>query len=63
VSTSVSEYYYNSSSIFLIDKIKIPTLVIHAKDDPIIPVSSLPLDSCLNNQNFIVILTNYGSHC
>ena len=63
VSTSVAEYYYNSSCIFLIDKIKIPTLVIHAKDDPIIPFDCLPLDSCVNNSNMVVLTTNYGSHC
>ena len=34
------DYYRKVSSIYFMDKIKVDTLIIHAKDDPIIPIES-----------------------
>ena len=60
---SVEEYRHASSALLHIGKIKVPTLILHAKDDPIVPVACIPLKSCLANPNFIVGLSSYGSHC
>jgi len=35
------DYYYKASSIRVIDQIRIPTLIIHAQDDPFIPFTPL----------------------
>lgn len=46
IATSVIEYLNNGSSLDLVTKINIPTLVLHARDDSIIPVSCVPLSLC-----------------
>ena len=59
----MAEYYHQASCLFNVPKIKIPTLVLHAKDDPIIPVDVVPIDTCVSNPNIIVGLTRNGGHC
>ena len=63
VSTNICEYLNNGSSLNLIPLIKIPTLVVHAKDDSIIPVDCVPLSLCKKNPNMLILLTQRGSHC
>ncbi len=58
----MSEFYTHSSSVLSIKGVQIPTLVIQAKDDPIINYECFPLASCLANPNFIVGVTNRGGH-
>jgi hypothetical protein len=41
--SSVEEYYYVASSNRLLNKIKVPTLVIHSQDDPFIPFKMFEL--------------------
>lgn len=59
---SVAEYYYASSCFNVVKDIKKPTLVIHSKDDPIIPIECLPVDECLANENMIVGIVHTGGH-
>lgn len=63
VSTSIGEFLQNSSCQDLLSKVNVPTLVIQARDDSIIPIQCLPVKSCLKNPNFFVTITNHGSHC
>ena len=56
-------YYDQCSSMHFIQNISIPTLIVHALNDPIVPYSSLPLDlvSSLSHVNFEI--TKHGGHC
>ena len=38
-------------------------MVIHSKDDPIVPVECLPIDECTANKNIIVGIVRNGGHC
>ena len=42
--------------------VKKPTLVIHSKDDPIIPIDCLPLNECIANEKIIVGIVKKGGH-
>lgn len=42
--------------------VKVPLLILHAKDDPIAPSSSIPVDVLQKNPNIIFAETQYGSH-
>ena len=57
-----ADYYFAGSCLSKIKDVRKPTLVIHAKDDPIVPVDCLPLDECYANKNFIVGLVRKGGH-
>jgi predicted alpha/beta-fold hydrolase len=59
---SVADYYYEGSSFSVVKDIKVPTMVIHSKDDPIIPFECLPIDECTANSNIIVGVVNSGGH-
>ena len=48
--------YYNASScLHSISSINVPTLVLHAKDDPITPINLVPVEELLKNPNIIKI--------
>jgi len=56
------DYYYRSSSIRVIDRIRIPTLIIHAEDDPFIPFAPL-LDPAVTENPYILLLRpKQGGH-
>ncbi len=56
------DYYYRASSIRVADKIRIPTLIIHAKDDPFIPFEPLRDPVFANNPYILLIDTERGGH-
>jgi predicted alpha/beta-fold hydrolase len=57
-----NDYYQKASSIHLIDKIRIPSLIIHAQDDPFIPFAPL-LNPALEANPFILLLSpERGGH-
>jgi len=57
-----ADYYTRSSSLRVIDRIRIPTLIIHAEDDPFIPFAPL-LDPLVANNPYILLLgAQSGGH-
>ena len=56
------DYYYKASSIRVIDQIHIPTLIIHAQDDPFIPFSPLRDAAIANNPYILLIDPERGGH-
>jgi predicted alpha/beta-fold hydrolase len=56
------DYYHRASSLRVIDKIRIPTLIIHAKDDPFIPFAPLLDEALLGNPNILLAATKNGGH-
>lgn len=59
---SVIEYYNASSCLDYVEGVTVPTLVLHSKDDPVVPVDVVPIDECKANPNIITVLTRRGSH-
>ena len=58
----VRDYYARASSLPFIERIRIPTLIIHAKDDPFIPFSPLTDSSVTRNPYVLLIGTEQGGH-
>jgi len=59
---SVEEYYYVSSCFHNLHKVKIPLLVIHAADDPVAPISVVPVERLKSNPNIVTAITQHGGH-
>jgi predicted alpha/beta-fold hydrolase len=59
---NADDYYHQSSSVRVIDRIRIPTLIIHAKDDPFIPFEPLRQPAFTGNPYILVIATDRGGH-
>ncbi|MBI2832866.1 MAG: alpha/beta fold hydrolase [Acidobacteria bacterium] len=58
-----ADYYYRASSLRVADRIRIPTLVIGAEDDPFVPSEQFRTPEVTNNPFVTVMLTEHGGHC
>eukprot|EP00300_Choanocystis_sp_HF-7_P002118 c11654_g1_i2.p2 GENE.c11654_g1_i2~~c11654_g1_i2.p2 ORF type:complete len:193 (+),score=52.29 c11654_g1_i2:1198-1776(+) len=54
--------HYSTPARLAMDKIEIPTLLIHAADDPIVSTKHLNWDQICRNKNIIAMLTKRGGH-
>ena len=59
---SADNYYATQSSNQFLDRIRIPTLVIQAKDDPLIPFSVYHHPAFATNPHLRLIATEHGGH-
>ncbi|MEP6820355.1 MAG: alpha/beta fold hydrolase [bacterium] len=57
-----ADYYYRSSSLRVIHRIRIPTMIIHAGDDPFIPVTPLHNPAVADNPYILLIAPAQGGH-
>ena len=60
--SDANDYYQKSSSIHLIDRISIPTLIIHAHDDPFIPFAPLQAPAVAANPHVLLLDPENGGH-
>jgi predicted alpha/beta-fold hydrolase len=58
----VDDYYSRASSVTLLDRIELPTLIIHAEDDPFIPYAPLTTSAAVSNPAILLIGTKHGGH-
>jgi predicted alpha/beta-fold hydrolase len=61
--TDAQDYYTRAASSRVLDTIAVPTLVLHAADDPFIRVSPETRDKLLRNPHITYIETKHGGHC
>lgn len=57
------DYYERAASANVLDRIALPTLVIHASDDPFIRILAGTRKKLLHNSNIVFIETAQGGHC
>jgi predicted alpha/beta-fold hydrolase len=57
------DYYTRAASSNVLDRIAVPTLVMHAEDDPFIRVLPGTREKLLNNPNITFVETKHGGHC
>lgn len=60
---NADDYYYRASAIRVIDHVRVPALIIAAKDDPFVPWQPL-VDVKVDGNRFITLeLSDHGGHC
>jgi hypothetical protein len=59
---NAADYYARSSSAGFLERIRVPTLLLHAEDDPFLPPSSLPLAAIAANPWLRKAYTLRGGH-
>lgn len=57
------EFYQQATLLNFLEDVKIPTLILNAENDPLIPVSSNPVKIAKNNKYIELVLSKYGGHC
>jgi len=55
-------YYKDNSCIHHLHKVSIPSLLLNALDDPLVPPSLIPSHIPLQNEHVILATTQYGGH-
>lgn len=57
-----AHYYASCSSGACLDRIRVPTLVLHSRDDPFLPAEALPEAALRANPAFHPVITERGGH-
>jgi predicted alpha/beta-fold hydrolase len=58
-----SDYYYRASAIRVVDRIRIPALILTAQDDPFVPASQFLDGAIRENHHIAVSIERNGGHC
>lgn len=61
--TGADDYYYRAAAARVIDRIAVPTLILHALDDPFLRITAESRSTILANPNISYIETQHGGHC
>lgn len=59
---SAEEYYARSSSVQFLTGVRVPTLLLHAEDDPFLPKERIPIDQSKENPALHLVLHGRGGH-
>jgi uncharacterized protein len=60
---NASRYYHEASSLRVVDRIAVPTLILAARNDPFVPPEQFERPEVTNNPRVRVVLTDDGGHC
>jgi hypothetical protein len=60
---SADDYYNRASAVRVVDRIRVPTLVIHALDDPFVPITPETLAALIANPFISLLESEHGGHC
>jgi uncharacterized protein len=60
---TAEEYYHRAAAMRVIDRIRIPALIITAADDPFVPLDAFRDPALTGNPHISLIVTEYGGHC
>ena len=59
---SADDYYAQSSARGYVADIEVPTLLLHAADDPFLPAAAFPSREIASNPNIVSVMTETGGH-
>ncbi len=57
------DYYTRASASNVLERITVPTLIVHADDDPFIRILPASREKLLHNPHIIYVETEHGGHC
>jgi predicted alpha/beta-fold hydrolase len=58
-----ADYYHRASAMRVIDRIRVPTLILTAANDPFVPIDPFHSDAVVSNPHVEVVVTPDGGHC
>lgn len=60
---SADDYYYRAAAARVLPAIRIPTLILHALDDPFVRLTSGTRAEIIDNAHITLLETEHGGHC
>jgi uncharacterized protein len=61
--SGADDYYYRAAAARVLDRIAVPTLILHAIDDPFVRITDESREMMRSNPNITLIETEHGGHC
>ena len=61
--SSADDYYFRAAAARVLSTIAVPTLILHALDDPFIRITPPSYDVIRGNPNIALVETAHGGHC
>jgi len=61
--TSADDYYYRAAAARVLERIAVPTLILHALDDPFVRLTTETREKIKANPNITLIESKHGGHC
>ena len=58
-----ADYYHRASSLRVVDRIAVPTLILSAEDDPFVPAEQFRDPVVQANPRVTGAITRHGGHC
>ena len=57
------DYYHRASAMRIVDRIRVPALIMTAEDDPFVPAGPFRDPKVLNNPSIELAISAHGGHC
>src|SRR5580693_9318105 len=61
--TSADDYYNRAAAACVLDRIAVPTLILHALDDPFVRLSAKSREKITANLHITLVESEHGGHC
>jgi hypothetical protein len=61
--SGAADYYFQAASMRVVDRIRVPALIITAEDDPFIPTAPFRDPKVTGNPHITLVMTRHGGHC
>ena len=58
-----ADYYHRASALRVVDRIRVPALIITAEDDPFVPTGAFASPAVASTPHVTVVVTPHGGHC
>lgn len=60
---NAADYYHRASALRVIERIRVPALILTAEDDPFVPTGAFKSEAVARNHAVTVVVTPHGGHC
>jgi predicted alpha/beta-fold hydrolase len=60
---SAEDYYHRASAMRVVDRIRVPALIVTAKDDPFVPIEPFLDAAVTGNPHIALLVCDHGGHC
>ena len=60
---TAARYYHQASSLRVVDRIRVPALIVTAANDPFVPPDQFTRPEVTGNPHVRVVITEDGGHC
>jgi predicted alpha/beta-fold hydrolase len=61
--SDAADYYHRASAMRVVDRVRIPTLIVSATNDPFVPSETFRSPAVRDNPSITTVLTSAGGHC